>query len=134
MKDVTPRGRAASSRSPTRDDKLVSHKTISALSDDEQTTPGCTDYSPNNNVILKKEPGYAPQTSKRFFKPDSRKDNPDRPHVYEDPNARTFRRSNSGSFGRATRFKAPISKEQIKNYFMTLTGGGDGQLLAIDRS
>ena len=58
--------------------------------------------------------------------------NPDRPHVYEDPNARTFRRSNSGSFGRATRFKSPISKEQIKNYLMTLTGN-DGKLLTGDQ-
>ena len=62
-RDVTPRGRAVSSRSPNnRGDPttLMSTKTISVISDGgEQITPGCTDYSPNANAILKKEPGFA---------------------------------------------------------------------------
>ena len=38
----------------------MSTKTISVISDGgEQITPGCTDYSPNANAILKKEPGFA---------------------------------------------------------------------------
>ena len=60
-RDVTPRGRCASSRSPNRDPTtLMSTKTISVISDGEaQITPGCTDYSPNANAILKKEPSFA---------------------------------------------------------------------------
>jgi hypothetical protein len=88
----------------------------------EQATPGCTDYTPNTKAVLKKEPTYAPQTSARFFKPNMTGTQVDRPHVYEDPNQRTFRRSNSGSFSRAKRFKAVVSKQQIKNYLMTLQG------------
>ena len=129
-RDVTPRGRCASSRSPNRNDHtLVSNKTISAISDNlEQNTPGCTDYTPNTKAILKKEPTYAPQTSARFFKPNMTGSQADRPHSYEDPNQRTFRRSNSGSFSRARRFKAVVNKEQIKNYLMTLQGNEGGQL------
>ena len=115
---MTPRGRAVSSRSPNRNDQTLLSSTMS----DGETTPGCTDYSPNYNAVLKKLPGQAIQTSRRFFKPVDKTKTPDRPHVYEDPNQRTFRRSNSGSFGRATRFKTPISKEQIKNYLLALTG------------
>jgi hypothetical protein len=29
-------------------------------------TPGCTDYSPEKDIRLKKEPCYAPQTAKRW--------------------------------------------------------------------
>ena len=59
-RDVTPRGRAISSRSPCDPNTLMSTKTISVISDGEaQITPGCTDYSPNANAILKKEPGFA---------------------------------------------------------------------------
>lgn len=44
-----------------------------------------------------------------------------RPHVYEDPNQRTFRRSNSGSFSQAKRFNSgQIDTLQVKAYLLTL--------------
>ena len=43
-----------------------------------------------------------------------------RPHVYEDPNQRTFRRSNSGSFGRAKRFNSQVDGSQVKAYLLQL--------------
>jgi len=66
-------------------------------------TPAPTDYTPRVEVVLKKEPGYAPQQAERFKSNEEVKTS--RPHSYEDPNLRTFRRSNSGSFSRARRFK-----------------------------
>jgi len=81
-------------------------------------TPGCTDYSPNHQSILKKEPGYAVQNATRFYEPKEKHVLTNRPHVYEDPNRRTFRRSNSGSFNRAARFKSPVDSSAIKAYLL----------------
>ena len=122
IKETTPRNetaRAASSQSPNNNN-LISQRTISAVSDCPDATPGCTDYSPNHCSILKKEPGYAIQHAQRFYEPRSFKDFPSRPHVYEDPNKRTFRRSNSGSFTRAPRFKSPLDTGTIKAYLLQL--------------
>jgi len=44
----------------------------------------------------------------------------DRPHVYEDPNKRTFRRSNSGSFNRAKRFSNVLDGAKIRAYLLQL--------------
>ena len=54
----------------------------------------------------------------RFFSLKPNKENPGRPHVYEDPNHRTFRRSNSGSFNRAPRFKSPLDSGTINAYLL----------------
>lgn len=118
---MTPRmdtNRAASSRSPNN---LLSQRTLSANSGgDLEVTPGCTDYSPNHKSVLKKEPGYAPQTAIRWNTAKFKAEAAARPHVYEDPNKRTFRRSNSGSFNRAARFKSPIDSGAIKAYLLQL--------------
>lgn len=83
-------------------------RTISPISDGGDVTPGCTDYTPRREQFLKQEPGYAPQRAARFFKMSEKEGLATRPHVYEDPNHRTFRRSNSGSFTRAKRFNTQI--------------------------
>ena len=67
-------------------------------------TPGCTDYTPRAEQLLKQVPTFAAPRAKRFFPQQSSLRLPIRPHVYEDPDSRTFRRSNSGSFSRAKRF------------------------------
>ena len=43
-----------------------------------------------------------------------------RPHVYENPNSRTFRVSNSGSFTRAKRFSTPMNGLQNQIYMTSL--------------
>lgn len=69
------------------------------------TIPGCTDYSPNHKVVLKNLPNFAHTYEKRFrLRNASLAAASQRPHSYDDPAKRTFSRSNSGSFGRATRF------------------------------
>lgn len=90
------------------------------LSDLGEVTPGCTDYTPRHDKILKQEPGYAPQNATRWYKPSHKEGLANRPHVYEDPGQRTFRRSNSGSFTRAKRFSTPIDGSAIKAYLEQL--------------
>ena len=118
--DTTPREapraeRAASSQSPNN---MLSQRTITAVSDGPDPTPGCTDYSPNHISVLRQEPGYAIQHASRFFEPKTSKHLCSRPHVYEDPNQRTFRRSNSGSFNRAPRFRSNLDSGTIKAYLL----------------
>lgn len=84
--------------SPVKDGETLS------LYEQRDQTPAPTDYTPRIEVVLKKEPGFAPQQAERF-KSGQEEVKTVRPHSYEDPNLRTFRRSNSGSFGRAKRFK-----------------------------
>ena len=78
------------------------------LSETGEATPGCTDYTPRVEKVLRQEPCYAPQRAARWFEQSGKEGLKHRPHVYEDPNKRTFRRSNSGSFNRAKRFRTPI--------------------------
>ena len=108
----------ASSRSPARD--VVSQRTISPFSDVNDETPGCTDYTPHFDKLLKQQPGYAPQRANRFHIQSEKEGLASRPHVYEDPNQRTFRRSNSGTFNKAKRFSTPIDAHQVRAYLLQL--------------
>lgn len=82
-------------------------------------TPAPTDYHPHPEAVLKKEPGYAPVHAERFKESEETKS--PRPHSYEDPNQRTFRRSNSGSFTRARRFKMnPETSEVWRTTIMNI--------------
>ncbi len=101
---------------------MTSQRTISPqpVSDCASVTPGCTDYTPRHEQLLKQEPGYAPQRATRFYESSGKETFQNRPHVYEDPNQRTFRRSNSGTFTRAKRFSTPVDGQQVKAYLLTL--------------
>ena len=86
-------------------------------------TPGCTDYTPRAEQLLKQFPTFAAPRAVRFYPLGSggvNKGLPIRPHVYEDPNSRTFRRSNSGSFNRAKRFSSPVEDARVQEYMSTL--------------
>lgn len=89
-------------------------------SDSGDVTPGCTDYTPRHDKVLKQEPTYAPQRAVRWNECPDKELTKARPHVYEDPNQRTFRRSNSGSFARAKRFSTPIDGSQVRAYLISL--------------
>ena len=101
---------------------MVSQRTVSPLSDRGSATPGCTDYTPRHEQFLKQQPQFAPQNAKRFTEHRDKEEFSNRPHVYEDPNQRTFRRSNSGSFTRAKRFSsgAIIDSQKVRAYLLTL--------------
>lgn len=71
-------------------------------------TPGCTDYSPNHDNKLRNLSKYAPQNEKRWKEKELfNKPVPlNKVHSYgNDQSNRPFSSSNSGTMGRATRWK-----------------------------
>lgn len=86
----------------------------------KDSIPGCTDYSPKHETVKRKLPRFAPTREKRFRMTVRRlAEAGERPHSYESPDSRNFMRSNSGSFGRATRFDPP-GTNQLKNTIRTM--------------
>lgn len=70
-----------------------------------QEVPGCTDYSPNADSILKVQPRFSETRAKRFRETvREMEDHVGRPHSYDSGRKNSFSRSNSGSFQRTLRF------------------------------